>query len=147
MLEEFRVKGFKNFEDEIIFDFSDVRDFQFNKKCINDKLLNKIIVYGKNSVGKSNLGLAIFDITTHLVDNNVSPGLYDNYLNVDNVHDYAEFKYKFKIEENIISYEYKKNKNRNLTFEKLFIDTDLIFEYNHMDGNGNLDKLKKSFHH
>lgn len=58
-------------------DFSDVRDYKFNSDCISSNLLSKIIVYGKNSLGKSNLGLAMFDIVSHLSNKNVTPGLYD----------------------------------------------------------------------
>ena len=61
MLKLFEVTGFKNFENTIHLDFSDIRDYKFNDFCIVDGLLSKLIVYGKNSVGKSNLGLALFD--------------------------------------------------------------------------------------
>ena len=77
MLKLFEVMGFKNFENTIRLDFSDVRDYKFNDSCITNGLLSKIIVYGKNSVGKSNLGLALFDIVSHLTTTNVTPGLYD----------------------------------------------------------------------
>lgn len=80
MLKLFEVTGFKNFENTIRLDFSDVRDYKFNDYCVTSGLLSKIIVYGKNSVGKSNLGLAFFDIVSHLTTNNVMPGLYDYYL-------------------------------------------------------------------
>ena len=75
MLKLFEVTGFKNFENTIHLDFSDIRDYKFNDFCIVDGLLSKLIVYGKNSVGKSNLGLALFDIVSHLTTNNVTPGL------------------------------------------------------------------------
>ena len=81
MLKKFEVKGFKNFNQNIELNFSDVRDYKFNEWCIQDDLLNKIIIYGKNASGKSNIGLALFDITTHLTDKNITPGVYDYYLN------------------------------------------------------------------
>ena len=95
MLKLFEVTGFKNFENTIRLNFSDIRDYKFNNFCIVDGLLSKLIVYGKNSVGKSNLGLALFDIVSHLTTNNVTPGLYDYYLNVNNKAGYAEFHYVF----------------------------------------------------
>ena len=58
---------------------------------MKDGLLNKIIVYGRNSVGKTNLGLALFDIVSTLTSNNVSSELYNYYLNADSTMDYAQF--------------------------------------------------------
>ena len=75
MLKRFEAEGFKNFQKRIVIDFSDVHDYKFNKECVIDGLLSKMIVYGKNSVGKTNLGLAIFDMVSHLTDRNVTPGL------------------------------------------------------------------------
>ena len=96
MLKQFEVTGFKNFRDSLRMDFSDVRDYKFNTECINNDLLGKVIIYGKNSVGKSNLGLAMFDIVSHLSTNNVGPNLYNYYLNVDSEHETATFKYIFQ---------------------------------------------------
>ena len=93
MLKLFEVTGFKNFDNTIQLDFSDIRDYKFNNSCVAKGLLSKLIIYGKNSVGKSNLGLALFDIVSHLTTNNVTPGLYDYYLNVNNKAGYAEFHY------------------------------------------------------
>lgn len=47
MLKLFEVTGFKNFENTIHLDFSDIRDYKFNDFCIVDGLLSKLIVYGK----------------------------------------------------------------------------------------------------
>lgn len=60
MLKLFEVTGFKNFENTIRLNFSDIRDYKFNNFCIVDGLLSKLIVYGKNSVGKSNLSFGTF---------------------------------------------------------------------------------------
>ena len=76
MLKLFEVSGFKNFLSPIRIDFSDVKNYQFNENCICNNLLQKLIVYGKNASGKSNLGLALFDIVSHMTTNNVTPGLY-----------------------------------------------------------------------
>ena len=81
MLKLFEVSGFKNFLSPIRIDFSDVKNYQFNENCICNNLLQKLIVYGKNASGKSNLGLALFDIVSHMTTNNVIPGLYSFYLN------------------------------------------------------------------
>ena len=102
MLKCFSVKGFKNFSEKITLDFSNVRDYRFNSQCLTNGLVSKSIVYGKNSVGKTNLGLAIFDIVSHLTNKNVTPNLYDYYLCSDGLGKYAEFDYVFRFDDDII---------------------------------------------
>ena len=103
MLKRFEVQGFKSFLHPVTIDFSDVRDYQFNNTCVKDGLLNKIIVYGRNSVGKTNLGLALFDIVSTLTSNNVSSELYNYYLNADSTTDYAQFDYLFSFDNGTLS--------------------------------------------
>ena len=129
MLKLFEVTGFKNFENTIHLDFSDIRDYKFNDFCIVDGLLSKLIVYGKNSVGKSNLGLALFDIVSHLTTNNVTPGLYDYYLNVNNKAGYAEFHYVFMFDSSEVDYRYRKNDKQTLVYESVAIDGKSLFTY------------------
>ena len=129
MLELFKVKGFKNFKNEITMDFSDVRDYKFNAECINNNLLGKVIVYGKNSVGKTNLGLAMFDIVSHLTGNNVTPGLYKYFLCVDSEDNAAKFYYRFRFGSDIVEYSYSKNEKRELLNECLIINKKLIFDF------------------
>lgn len=143
MIKKFEVKGFKNFENSIMLDFSDVRDFRFNQACIKNGLLNKIIVYGKNAVGKSNLGLALFDITTHLTDKNVTTGLYDYYLNADKDSDYAEFHYVFQLESGDVDYLYRKSDKNKLLYEKLLLGNEEIMFYDYTSKVGNLEGLKR----
>ena len=142
MLKLFEVMGFKNFKDRITLDFSDVRDYKFNPACITNHLIGKMIVHGKNSIGKSNLGLAIFDIVSHLSSKNVTPNLYDYYLNVEAPTDYAEFHYIFVFGENTTDYTYRKNAKQDLIYEKLCIDDQLLYEYNYKTNAGNLDGIR-----
>lgn len=142
MLKLFEVTGFKNFENTIRFDFSDVRDYKFNNACITNGLLSKIIVYGKNSVGKSNLGLALFDIVSHLTTNNVTPGLYEYYLNVNNKAGYAEFHYVFAFGGHEIDYRYRKNDKQTLVYEAVSIDNKRLFTYDYEDNRGDLSGLE-----
>ena len=142
MLKLFEVMGFKNFKDRITLDFSHVRDYKFNPACITNHLIGKMIVYGKNSIGKSNLGLAIFDIVSHLSSKNVTPNLYDYYLNVEAPTDYAEFHYIFVFGENTTDYTYRKNAKQDLIYEKLCIDDQLLYEYNYKTNAGNLDGIR-----
>lgn len=141
MLKLFEVTGFKNFKETISLDFSDVRDYKFNLECVTNSLISKLIIYGKNSVGKSNLGLALFDIVSHLSSKNVTPGMYSYYLNVDSPDNYATFHYVFKFENNIIDYNYRKDERQNLIFEKLSINEKLLFDYDYNKNKGNLNGL------
>lgn len=81
MLSYFEVKGFKKFEEKVIINFEDVRDYKFNRECIKENTIKNAIIYGKNGTGKSSLGLAILDLTAHLDDKNMPFDLYKNYLN------------------------------------------------------------------
>ena len=130
MLKLFEVIGFKNFKDRIRLDFSDIRDYKFNSACITNHIIGKMIIYGKNSIGKSNFGLAIFDIVSHLSSKNVTPNLYDYYLNVDAPTDHAEFHYVFAFGE------------QDLIYEKLCIDDQLLYEYDYKADAGNLDGIR-----
>lgn len=143
MLKKFEVEGFKNFDYPLVIDFSDVKQYSFNKNCITNNLLNTIVVYGKNAIGKTNLGLAIFDIVTHLVDKNVSPQLYDYYLNNKGKYVYATFSYTFQFGEDEVVYTYKKSDCNNLLFESLKINSKLLFEYDNTKNNKKNNRVLK----
>jgi hypothetical protein len=142
MIKLFEVSGFKNFKDKIVLDFSDVRDYKFNTGCITDGLIGKTIIYGKNSTGKSNLGLAIFDIVSHLTNKNISTGIYDYYLNANSQNKFAEYHYVFKFDDQIIDYNYKKDKKQILVYEKLLLNNEMLFEYEYEKKNGNIEGVK-----
>ena len=130
MLKLFEVSGFKNFKDKLTIDFSDVRDYKFNNQCVSNGLLSKVIVYGKNSVGKTNLGLAIFDIVSHLTTGDADLNLYKYYLNgEDRAEDVASFRYQFDFSGSIIDYQYEKDYKRRLFNERLYLDGELLFDY------------------
>lgn len=143
MLKKFSVQGFKNFDQQFTLDFSDIRDYRFNTNCIKNGMINKAIIYGKNATGKTNFGLALFDIVTHLSGKNVGPGLYDYYLNVNNSRGYAEFSYTFAFDNHIIDYTYRKNEKRTLIYEELHLDGDVLLAYNYALQSGDIDGLKE----
>lgn len=143
MLKLFEVTGFKNFNQTVRLDFSDVRDYRFNEACISNGLLGKIIIYGKNAIGKSNFGLALFDIITHLSGKNVTPGLYDYYLNNRNPKGYAEFRYVFVFDASEIGYMYRKDDKQKLLYEQVTIDQKLLFDYDYSKNHGDFSELKR----
>lgn len=145
MLKLFEVTGFKNFGDIIRLDFSDVRDYKFNESCIINGLLGKIIVYGKNAVGKTNIGLALFDVVSHLTTNNVTPGLYEYYLNANNKTGYAEFRYVFSFSSGEVDYRYRKDDKQALIYESVAIGDEQLFSYDYKKKDGDLRGLEKLF--
>ena len=139
MLKEFRVKGFKNFEKELVFDFSKTRNYNFSEKAVKDGIVKTGLIYGINGSGKSNLGLAIFDIILHLTEKEKLINLYDHYLNLSNSNITAKFYYKFKFGNDILEYEYQKDKPQNLVSEVVKINNKLISEYDYLTNKFKLD--------
>lgn len=131
MLKRFEVENFKGFKDRLIFDLQ-AREYEFNKNLVVNGIVNKGIIYGKNGIGKSNLGIALFDIVLHLTDKERMPVQYlTNYLSLDSLNKFAEFKYVFVFDDDEIVYEYKKNNPYFLIEEKLTINNSTVLQYNY----------------
>ena len=146
MLERFSVKNYKNFKDEIVLDFREKHDYKFNQECIKNNLLNKIIIFGQNGVGKSNIGYALFDIVGTLTDKRTDINQENNYINADSDLKVAEFIYEFRFDENNIVYKYKKSEFKTLLFEELYINNEKIYDYDfikkEMNNIKNLNKIE-----
>lgn len=128
MLEYFEVQGFKNFSWKLVWDFSAVRDYAFNHDCLSSGRLGKVLVCGKNSVGKTNLGLALFDITTHLIGG-LESEFYNYYLSAVPECEEAAFRYCFCFGEDRVTYSYRKNALRGLTYERLELNDQQVLEW------------------
>lgn len=134
MLKKFEVENFKGFSKTLSFDLS-AREYAFNKNLTVDGVVNKAIVYGKNGIGKSSLGFALFDIVRHLTDKERLPSKYlTNYINLDSGQPYARFKYFFQFDDDKIVYEYRKKDPDNLIDERLWINGFLVLDYDYTDG-------------
>ncbi|OHD11565.1 MAG: chromosome segregation protein SMC [Spirochaetes bacterium GWD1_27_9] len=129
MLNRFEVTNFKNFNEKFVFDLSQTKNYEFNSDCIKNGIVNKALIYGLNGCGKSNLGLAIFDIISHLTDKQKRSEYYDNYLNGQNDNKIAEFYFNFKFGDDIVEYSYSKKSSEELIFEKLTINGKLVVYY------------------
>lgn len=68
MLQEFKVRNYKNFRDELLFSFRTSKNYEFNRGLIKNGIIKDCLVVGENASGKTNLGYAIFDIIWHLTD-------------------------------------------------------------------------------
>lgn len=124
MLTKFQVKNFKKFSDNIIFDLSKKGDYDFNEEVIRNNNINFALIYGSNGSGKSNLGLAIFDILFHITDYSKEVQiLYENYLYGNGIlSDRAEFIYNFLFDNHNVEYRYTKKDFENLIEEEFKLD-------------------------
>lgn len=137
MLRRLEVKNFKGFKDRLIFDLS-AREYNFNKDLVKDDLVNKALVYGKNGTGKSNLGIALFDLTLHLTDKQRIPDKYlQNYINLNSSNNVAEFDYFFNFDGDDVEYRYEKSSPDYLLKEELIFNGKqfLYFDYFNRDKN------------
>lgn len=133
MLKRFEVENFKGFRDTLSFDLT-AREYAFNRGLTVDGIVNKAIVYGKNGIGKSCLGFAIFDIVWHLTDKERMPSKsLSNYINLDSGLPCARFKYFFQFDDDEIVYEYHKTNPNNLVDEKIWINGRLVLDYVYTD--------------
>ena len=129
MLKYFSVSGYKNFDQPIELNFSDVHDYKFNKSCINDGLLGKVVIYEKYAVGKSNFARALCDVlyTWKKPSDNLMKN--DCYLCVNSGCGFAKFRYVFQFGKNTVEYKYRKTAQKDLIYEKILIDGDLLVEF------------------
>lgn len=131
MIKKFSVENFKNFKDRLELDFSKVRDYEFNENLIRNGLINKLLIYGPNNSGKSNLGAAIMDITSHLTDNNGTNKLYMYYINGNSLNSDVSFCYEFLFNNLDVTYKYKKDSDSKLLIEELYEGEYLLFKYDY----------------
>lgn len=141
MIKKFEVENFKNFKEKVVFDLT-ARDYVFNNNIVVNGIVNKAIIYGKNGIGKSNLGVALFDIIFHLTDKEKMPNIYlFNYLNLNSEQKYATFKYYFQFDEDEIIYEYKKVNANYLLSEALFFNGKKVVDFDYFNRDNNyIDK-------
>ncbi len=127
MLKRFSVSNYKNFQREIIVDFFDIAGYQYNTDCIIDnKCIGKMLIYGRNATGKTNLGSAISNIR-FIFRPFVFPFKEWYFLNADSNDNIITFKYNFLFDDNEIEYEYCRSSQQNILFETLKIDEHTIF--------------------
>lgn len=130
MLKQFEVENYKGFSKRLVWNL-EAGEYQFNRNLVKNGLVNKAIVYGKNGIGKSSLGLALFDITLHLTDKNrISANYLYNYRNLTALSKPVSFKYIFRFANDEVVYEYQKIDQDSLISEKLAVNGKLILDYN-----------------
>jgi len=130
MLKKVEITNFKNFNEKFTFDLSDTNNFEFNQECIQNGIVNTGVIYGHNGCGKSNLGLAIFDLVAHLTDKKKRETKSDYYLNANNSEKKATFKFTFLLNDIEVVYEYTKSDIQTLISEELIINNELFATIN-----------------
>lgn len=132
MLCKFEVSKFKGFSELTTINLTKTKSYEFNSESICDGVVNKAIIYGANGVGKSNLGIAIFDLISHLTDKTTDQDLYDNYINAQHIGEHATFSYTFKFKSDTVVYTYIKSDWKILVSETLTINDSKVI---HIDRN------------
>lgn len=128
MLQKFAVTNFRGFEKRIELDLTHPRDYGFNTFAVKNGVIKNGIIYGPNGCGKSNFGLAIFDIVYHLTQKFKSPSYLMNYTFAGNQNGFVKFEYTFNFEGQIVEYQYSKDSRGILREEKVIVDSKKIFE-------------------
>lgn len=134
MLKHFKVNNFKNFENDLEIDFSDVNGYKFSTDCITNDFISKMIIYGKNGCGKTNLSKALCDLKTTLT---ISKEFVSNdsfIANGNSNKNESTFIYTFSFNGNDeVTYEYKKIDLFNLSYEMCKINDHIVYEFNFID--------------
>ena len=136
MLKKFSVENFKGFKEKITLDIGSPNNYNFNSELIEKGCVTKGIIYGINSCGKSNLGLAIFDLITHLTEKEKLLRSYDFYLNMSGRKSFAEFEYTFVFDNHEVIYHYCKTDVNTLKMESLSIDGKEVIYYDFLSRDG-----------
>lgn len=141
MLRKFTLKNYKNFKDEISIDFENTAGYQFSTDCITDGTISKMLIYGRNSTGKTNLGKAIIDICTTMFGGRryVDTGVF---LNADSIEKAATFSYQFRFENNELVYRYARFSYQELRNEELLINKKTIFSCDFENNKFDFKNLK-----
>ncbi len=132
MLQEFKVRNYKNFRDELVFSLKTTKNYEFNKNIIKDDIIKSSIVIGGNATGKTNLGYAMLDIIWHLTDKNRKDfGWAPNYYNSDTI---VHFDYTFRFGDSTVVYRYEKQQVDKVIREELLIDNKkvILSDYSEM---------------
>lgn len=130
MLKRFEVENYRGFSEKLVFDLT-ARDYGFNQNLIFNGVVNKAIIYGKNGIGKSALGFAIFDIVSHLTDNESLKKR--NYRNLEHLDRPATFRYFFKFDNDEIVYAYTKFDQYDLRKEELTVNGREVIRFNYFN--------------
>lgn len=138
MLKRFEVANFKGFSGRHVFDLT-ARDYAFNPNLVENNTVKNCLIYGPNGIGKTNLGLALFDIVSHLTDKEPmnKKYLYEYKNLVAPESSPVEFCYTFNFAGiGEVIYEYAKNAKRELLYEKFLVAGNIVVEWDYFSNAG-----------
>lgn len=134
MLKSFEVDNFRGFDAPVVFDMR-ANSYGFNPDVVVGDYVKNAIVYGRNGIGKSALGLAMFDIVSHLTDKETIGKKYlTPYCNQNTNRSVATFRFVFDFDGEEVEYEYGKQGPEDLAWEKLFLNGSPLVDYDYADG-------------
>ena len=121
MLKRFEVENYKGFRDRLVLDMS-AGKCAFNPELVRNGMVKNALIYGKNGIGKTTLGIALFDIILHLTDkHSFDDRVLQPYCNLDSRPDEpVMFRYVFEFDGEEIVYEYAKTSPSELVYERLW---------------------------
>lgn len=141
MLAKFAVKNFRGFKERIEIDLTRHSNYTFNSFAIKDGIIKNGILYGPNGSGKTNFGLAIFDIVNHLSQKWKKPDYYFNFTYAGSRNLIVEFEYTFIFNGQTVEYCYGKDYRGVLRHEQMIVNGKPIFKR----ANGKLDIDNREF--
>lgn len=128
MLKRFSVTNYRGFYDTLVWDLT-ASGYEFNSHVVRDGVLKNAVIFGENGTGKSNLGLALFDIVYHLSDKHKHEKHYKNYISLGRESELVQFEYIFVFDAKEMVYTYSKDKDGRLQSECLRYDDKLSFSW------------------
>ncbi len=128
MLAKFAVKNFRGFAEKIELDLTRPSNYTFSTYAIKDGIIKNGIIYGPNGSGKTNFGLAIFDIVNHLSQKWKKADYYVNFTYAGNPSLQVEFDYTFIFNGQTIEYRYSKEYHGVLRSEEMTVNGKLLFK-------------------
>lgn len=134
MLKLFEVDNFRGFDSPVVLDLR-AGAYGFNEGIVKNGLVKNAIVYGQNGIGKSALGLALFDVLSHLTDRQtVSESYLRPYCNQNTGRKSVRFRFVFDFNGNELEYEYEKGDVADLKREQLFYRGEKLIDYDYSEG-------------
>lgn len=128
MLIKFAATNFRGFANRIEWDLSKPSNYAFHPEAIKDGYIKNGIIYGPNGIGKSNFGLAIFDIVYHLTIKWKKSDYFNNYVYAGKPDSPVSFEYTFMLGNDLIEYRYSKNHAGVLHSEMLWVNNHQVFK-------------------
>ena len=133
MLKLFKVSNFRGFDAPVEMNLT-AGSYDFNVSVVKDGLVKNAIIYGKNGIGKSAFGIALFDLISHLTDNErISNKYLMPYCNLTTGDNVAHFHYVFDFNGEEIVYDYEKSDIDMLVRETLYLNGERLIDYDYSE--------------